>query len=258
MIERCKIDVDPWYSRSFFYELEHVVFGGEPNEQLFAVLSSPDCLLSLESLDGPDLPLSSLLQYANRLSDANFALTAMKETRSVYNHVILGLGKRISHLRESTYTSPHRLMMQEETLDVRKAYRAFGYLPKQCPRVADDHISLEYSFLAMLAQESIEAVRRDDFEKVAALAVGQKNFIEDHVLKWIDSYAINPRADAPGSLYDMCATSLSSYAKKTRRFSATPSRLARCLPRTVTRPPRETLGRSSRLHDRKPPLPHLQ
>ena len=125
----------------------------------------------------------------------------LRRSVSDFNRVVVGLGAdRTSHPWESAYTNSKRLLFQAETLDVRNAYRAFGYLPECYPRVADDHIALECAFMAVLARKSLEV---QDDEELACLEAGQRAFLQDHFLRWIGDYARDLRVDAPDGLYEL-------------------------------------------------------
>lgn len=197
----------PWYGRAFLYELAHVVFSGEPDEELFSALSSDECTGTLEAI-GATCPKIGAL--ANRLG--GLSLKDLPQAKSAYSRVMLGLGKRASHPWESAYRSPRRLLIQVETLEVRNAYRAFGYLPKMYPHVADDHISLECAFMAALAKRSIDEAEGGDQAGLRELARGQAAFLDEHFLKWLPSYSADLRKDAPGTLYDLTASALSTFA----------------------------------------------
>lgn len=226
---------DRWYGRAFFYELAHVVFSGEPDENLLAVLASEDCRATLEALAGECAAVAPLAAYAATLpDDADARVAEAERCRIAYNRAVAGLGaRRTSHPWESAYTSSKKLLMQRETLAVREAYRAFGYLPEMYRQVPDDHLSLECAFLAALAQKSVAALEAADVPiaaleaadaptaaleadgapSLAGLVEGQRAFLADHLLKWIDAYAADLHADVPDTLYDYAATALAAYAE---------------------------------------------
>ncbi len=197
-----------WYGRAFMYELAGVVFGGEPDESLVGVLSSGDCVAALEGLAGTCEGAGALAGFCTLVFPGR-----LPEMRSAYDRAILGLGERRSHPWESAYTSPRRLLMQVETLEVRNAYREFGYLPKLYPSVADDHVALECAFMAALAKRSVEALETGDEAGLRRLVDGQERFLHGHLLRWLGRYAEDLHEDAPGSLYALCADALVSLVE---------------------------------------------
>ncbi len=199
--------------RVFFYQMAHVVFGGEPDASLFAVLASDDCRSALRGLaaDGEG-SLSAIADFCDTIaSDECDRDAEVGSALSAYNRYIAGLGSnRDSHPWESAYTSSRKLLFQVETLEVRNAYRAFGYLPEMYPKVADDHIALECAFLAALAAKTLSA-QDDEFTR---LVEGQLDFLNNHLLKWIDRYAADLRGEAQGSLYSLVADALAEFASR--------------------------------------------
>ena len=205
--------------RTFLYELAHVAFGGEPDESLFEALGSDECRQALRGLADDCPAVRPLNGYAEALAGGDADPAELERSRSAFNKAVAGLGaNRASHPWESAYTNSKRLLMQVETLEVRNAYRAFGYVPELYPKVADDHLSLECAFLAALAKRSIDAYVEGDAGKLAALVEGQRSFLHDHLLKWIDGYASDLHEDAPGTLYDLVAAALAAYARHDLAF----------------------------------------
>lgn len=207
------------HGRAFFYELAHVAFSGEPDEGLLDALRSDACRSTLAALADDCDGVRSLSGYAEALAADGRGTGELERCRSAFNKAVAGLGaKRTSHPWESAYTSSKKLLMQVETLEVRNAYRAFGYVPELYPKVADDHLSLECAFLAALAQRSMAALEAGDAEGLASLAEGQRSFLREHLLKWIDDYAADLHKDVPGALYDLVAAALAAYAKRDAAF----------------------------------------
>lgn len=224
--------MDFWYGRAFFYELVHVVFGGEPDESLLTVLASPDCQDTLDVLAEECAAVKPLADYVSAIpSDVAERAGETERCHVAYNRAIAGLGsRRTSHPWESAYTSYKQLLMQRETLEVREAYRAFGYLPEMYLKVPDDHISLECAFMAALAQRSITALETDNASAetssgsvdFATLVEGQRAFLKNHLMKWADSYAADLHEDVPDSLYDRAATALASFITSDVGFLSSP------------------------------------
>lgn len=208
------------YGRAFLYEMVHTVFGGEPNEALFEALCSPACIGTLQDMRCEGAALARLAGFCECIeADPEARAAELERSVSDFNRVIAGLGaNRESFPWESAYTSSKRLLFQVETLEVRNAYRAFGYQPELYPRVADDHLALECAFMAALAKATLEA--EDEVERERLLA-GQEDFLANHVLKWIEDYARDLHEDAPGGLYDLTAAALVEYAATDREFLGT-------------------------------------
>lgn len=196
--------------RVFIYQMAHTVFGGEPDSSLFDVLASENCISTLRAMADGIPQLSALAEYCKGLSESAVYRASLERAESEYNRFVMGLGSnRVSHPWESAYTSNRRLLFQVETLEVRDAYRAFGYLPEMYPKVADDHIALECAFMLALAGKTLDA----EGEEFVRLVAGQRDFLRDHMLKWVDNYASDLHEEAPGGLYDLMSTGLARFIK---------------------------------------------
>lgn len=199
------------HGRAFVYELGHTVFGGEPDEGLFETLRSDVFVATVEQLAEQVDSLAGLSDYLATLRDDEVRAEELERAVSDYQRVVLGLGAMsAAHPWESFYTNNRQLLFQRETLEVRTAYREFGYLPEQYPRVADDHIALECAFMAALAAQTIK-VFGEDAEGVGELIEGQLRFVRGHLMKWLDRFAADLDADAAAGLYATVAAVLAGY-----------------------------------------------
>ena len=72
---------------------------------------------------------------------------------------------------------------------MREAYRAAGFLPASYPRVQDDFIGLELDFLAKLSDAALACWEAGDEILVDKRLRQSRNFLETHLLRWIDSLA---------------------------------------------------------------------
>lgn len=208
------------HARAFVYSLAHKVFGGKPDSSLFEVLASEDCVGVLAALSEGSEEMGRCAAYAESLADPAVCANSLASAESDYDRFILGLGaKRQSRPWESSYTSHRRLLFQEETLAVRDAYRAHGYLPAMYMKVADDHIALECAFLAALSSKALVALDGEDAEELERCVGGIESFLEDHLLKWLPSYTADLREDAPESLYSILADALLAFARADAGFS---------------------------------------
>lgn len=218
-------------ARAFVYQLAHTVFSGEPSEALFDALASDACRETLAGIahaaDAEDAetcrmqPVAALAAYCNSLAGggAEARTAELEAAKAAFNRAIAGLGaNRSSYPWESAYTNNRRLLFHEETLAVRNAYRAFGYIPEMYPKVADDHIALECAFLAALAGKMAALRAEGDAEELARVAGGQRDFLEKHLLVWIAPYAADLEKDAPGSLYALAAAALAAFAAQDAAF----------------------------------------
>lgn len=113
--------------------------------------------------------------------------------------LFIGAGKVIAPPWESVFFSEARQTFQEQTLQVRNWYRRFGLEPEKIYHEPDDHIGLELTFLAHLANQAVLALESGDQKKFGELIEARKQFLSEHVLKWAFAWcelvAQNARTD---------------------------------------------------------------
>lgn len=92
---------------------------------------------------------------------------------------------------ESVFTSEDGLLMQDARDDAVAIYRAQGVAVDPELHMPEDHLGLELDFLSQMARRTACAIRESDasgesYAKAAELVVVQLNFIERHILNWLD------------------------------------------------------------------------
>lgn len=88
---------------------------------------------------------------------------------------------------ESVHRSTDGLVFDEQTLQVRNAYRAFNLQAPRLNREPDDHIGLEFEFLSRVCLRAMDALAApDDPGAENALDMG-RSFLSEHVLMWAPS-----------------------------------------------------------------------
>jgi len=176
--------------RGYLYQLLQHVFGHEPGRELLDAVTGEHTrevmeLLSDEGEYGPDLELLSELREAIE-TDPEAVLDRLK---SEYTYLLIGPNKLPAPPWESVYVTKERLILQESTLRVRRAYLKYQLLPAEYPHVADDHIAMELDFMARLAQMSQKSLEERDMEKLKTLLADQSAFLDEHLLKWVGAFA---------------------------------------------------------------------
>ena len=90
---------------------------------------------------------------------------------------------------ESYDLDENNRLFTDSTREVRAAFRAHGLEFEKKNREPDDHIGLMLSFLAVLAGREAEAVEAGDEETARSLQKDQADFIDNHVLTFVDEWA---------------------------------------------------------------------
>lgn len=89
---------------------------------------------------------------------------------------------------ESVYTSEERLLMQDARDDVLRFYRREGLDLPADNMTPEDHLSFEMQFMAMLIEQSAEALRVDDAVRFDESVSTQKTFFEQHLANWLPAF----------------------------------------------------------------------
>lgn len=134
--------------------------------------------------------------------------------RSEYTRLFIGPARLPAPPWESAYLTEERLLFQESTLEVRRAYRKYGLLPRNFPHEADDHVSFELEFMARLcrlAQSEDQAVR----DQVLA---DQAAFLHEHLQRWVPAFAQDLEAHASTGFYQGVAGVLKGFLEADAAF----------------------------------------
>jgi TorA maturation chaperone TorD len=101
-----------------------------------------------------------------------------------YTRLFIGSKELIAPPYESGYLSEPPQEFQEQTLQVRSWYRRYDLEPKKFYKEPDDHIGLETTFIAHLAQLGLAALEVEDTERFQSILDAQRGFLNDHLLIW--------------------------------------------------------------------------
>lgn len=114
---------------------------------------------------------------------------------------------------ESVYTSGDHLLMQQARDEVLAAYRAEGFERSDVVNVPEDHVGIEFEFMARLCQKELEALDAGDEGTAAAARVAQRAFLEGHLVNWVPQLCEDIERRATSGLYR-------GLAETTRQFLA--------------------------------------
>ena len=202
-------------AREVAYGLLARLFGEEPDPAFLLELHQRrvfDTFLFAEASDaiqkGAQRVAASLAELET-LGEAGF-----EALRSEYTRLFIGPTRLPAPPWESAYLTEERLLFQESTLEVRRAYRKYGLLPRNFPHEADDHISFELEFMARLcrlAQSEDEAAR-------GQVLADQAAFMHEHLQRWVPAYARDLEASASTSFYQGAASLLRGFLEADGAF----------------------------------------
>jgi TorA maturation chaperone TorD len=110
--------------------------------------------------------------------------SAFDDICSDYTRLFIGPGKVLAPPWESVYFSEDRLTFQESTLQVRGWFRRFGLESDKLHHEPDDHIGLEFEFVAHLARCALLALEQNDEARYDATIEARRQFIAEHPGRW--------------------------------------------------------------------------
>ncbi|WP_457626593.1 TorD/DmsD family molecular chaperone [Persephonella sp.] len=90
-------------------------------------------------------------------------------------------------------------------------YREHGYMIdlNKTRALSPDHIAIEMEFMMTLVQEELEAIEKNDEQKVKDLRQIQKRFLEEHLANWGPIYLMAAKDMAETPFYqDVCELAL--------------------------------------------------
>ncbi len=124
------------------------------------------------------------LGLLQKWSQGGLTDTTFTEMQGDYLRLFIGPGKVIAPPWESVFFNEARQTFQEQTLQVRNWYRRFELEPEKIYHEPDDHIGLELTFVAHLANQALLALDAGDQAKSKTLIEARKEFLVEHLLKW--------------------------------------------------------------------------
>lgn len=138
----------------------------------------------------------ALLQKWSAENRGQLSQAVFDAVEANYMHLFVGLGRPLAPPWESFYLNKDHLLFQIETLQVRNWYRRFGLQVEHVYNEPDDHIGIEFSFLAHLAQLSLQAFEAGDQPRFEKLLKAQREFIRTHLSRWVPSWSADVVANA--------------------------------------------------------------
>ena len=102
-------------------------------------------------------------------------------------HAVAGSGRCPPRRGESVYFSEERLLFQEETTDVRR-FTGWAFTSTAAAR-SPTTTSFELSFVAHCAEQALQAAEEGDTGAFARLLAAQREFLEQHLLRWGPKWA---------------------------------------------------------------------
>lgn len=164
--------------RMYAYGVLNRIFLEEPTKDFLQWLKA-DQLLKIFPFQEEHPLIKQGIELADQ-SLEDLDLVRYERIRWDYTRLFVGPHKAPAPPWESVYMNKERLIFQEETLNVRRAYLKYCLTPKNFGQEADDHLGYELDFMYQLCQLSLENI-----EFIGSILSDQKDFLENHILKWV-------------------------------------------------------------------------
>lgn len=174
-------------ARIFLYSMLKHVFYAEPNKELVDVVSNKEFIEDVPFTDENQL-MAQGMEDIYLYFDEDFGHDgAFKDLCWDYTRMFVGPASLPAPPWESAYLTEDRLLFQESTLDVRRAYLKYNFIVKNYLREPDDHIGSELDFMCRLCQLYIDNI--DECSIAVQIINDQKAFMEEHFARWVFDFA---------------------------------------------------------------------
>jgi TorA maturation chaperone TorD len=200
-------------ARLFAYKFLSRVYLEEPNKDFINIVMSNGFLSSF-----PYKKENEQIQVGITLVNKN--LSKMKESLNLddlitdYTHLFIGPDKLPSPPWESVYRGEKRLVFGDHTIQVRRAYQEYNLLPERLNQEPDDHIGYELDFMYHLNEKIIRRLKKGDMPTVKKMLVSQKNFLNEHLGKWIADFTADVEKNAWSDFFKGFAKILLGFIKQ--------------------------------------------
>jgi four helix bundle protein len=164
-------------ARQGVYDLLRCFFLQEPTEALFQALREEDVI---KNLSGYHPELDEGVQLLGGIISSPGVQQLVPNLLLEFTRLFVGPSP--VPLYESVYRSQSGLVMQEETLAVRKKYMEAGLVVHPDRSFPDDHIGAELEFVFYLCQKAAEAQKTEELFPWLKM---QQAFFQDHLNHWV-------------------------------------------------------------------------
>lgn len=155
----------------------------EPLDEEFGKTISGTTVFEACSLLG----VNSELQYTYEQIIKCFNDKEIEQHKADYTRLFLGPTIAVPPW-ESVYVTKERVLFQASTLHVRECYRKQGFIASGYPSEADDHIAIEFDFMAKLATRMLQAFEDENSDVFEETLKASMDFLEDHLGMWIKGF----------------------------------------------------------------------
>jgi TorA maturation chaperone TorD len=190
-----------WLDRINMYGMLRLIFSQGPGFELFSDIRELRMLSPEANLARFNTELAALQKTIRDKSKSDVV-----EYQTEFTRLFIGPGKAPAYPYECAYRTPHGLMMQEITSDVRKFYLEKGLVMQRLNAIPDDHLGAELEFFLYMSQQMLEQP-----EKAITFAETQREFMQKHILSWLDDFVADILANTDNPFFTHLASLLRAF-----------------------------------------------
>lgn len=199
-------------TRAFIYDFLRRAFLQEPNPEFLAFLKDSHLFESFPFQEDNEDIAQGVDQLLVFMQENDLTSSEVLDfLHWDYTRMFIGPDRLPAPLWESAYLNKERLLFQEQTLQVRQAYLKYHFLPKHFMQEADDHLGLELDFMYQLTVRAKAAMAEEKLDELKEIFSDQKDFLENHLLKWVPELTLKISESAKFSFYPGIAKILKGY-----------------------------------------------
>lgn len=189
-------------SRAFKLEID------EPFLQAIATIQPTIELLSSSDEDGEMNEGNKLLiEFTEQVSRVKGEEKSelLTDLAAEYASLFLGVGETPVFLVESVYLGKEHLLYEEPYHEVLAAYRSLGFEKEKTFTEPEDHVAVEFEFMANLCTWTLRSLEGGDVGNAIAYLGLQKEFLGDHITRWVPALCKKLGDTATSSFYKALA-----------------------------------------------------
>ena len=181
--EQMDVGSAPLRRRAETYRLLAAVFGTEPTAEVLDRLRHPDVVEAFESLG-----VNVAMELDRLEAEPGGRQGLVDEIQCEYTRVFVGPGKHVGPY-ESLHRDDHPAQhWGPSTAEVKRFIEHHGLSYDEEFQGMPDHISIEFQFIAMLADVEADAIERGEHEKVGQSREIQRTFYREHIVGWVPTF----------------------------------------------------------------------
>ena len=179
--------------REVFYNFLSRGYQVEANEEFLEIVASlmPYIEDMASQTDSASMNAGAklLAEFVNRWSGLNASdkKELLLELARDYAYLFLTGAKSVPAC-ESVYLSPDHFIKHGPYWQVLQAYQTIGFQAPSDFKEPEDHIAMQFKFMATLSKKIGRALESGEDERVFTLAEIQRGFLEEHLNKWIPQF----------------------------------------------------------------------